>query len=226
MNTNLLRAALGGTLLLAASGVAQAADLSRGTPAYTPAAPIAPIATAYNWSGFYLGANLGGSWVRDSASLGGISANADGSTLFGGLQGGYNFQTGPWVLGVETDAGYGHASKTVALGALNLKTETTWSGTVRARGGYAFDNVLLYGTGGLAWATTQSTLTNGGGGSVRGDKTRVGWTVGGGLEYGVTKNISVKGEYLYADYGRETTAFRTREQMSDHMFRIGVNYRF
>lgn len=224
MKTNLLRTVLGSTLLLAASGVAQAADIGRREPpTFTPVAQASPL---YNWTGLYLGANLGGDWVRDSASLGGNRAHADSATLFGGLQAGYNFQSGPWVVGVETDAGYGNASKTVALGALNLKTEKTWSGTVRARGGYAFDNLLLYGTGGLAWATTKSTLTNGLGGAVSGDKTRVGWTVGGGLEYGVTKNVSIKGEYLYADYGRETTAFRTREQLSDHLVRVGVNYRF
>ncbi len=223
MNATFLRAAFAGTLLLATSGLGQAADLSRGDRTYSPVAQATPI---YNWTGLYLGANLGGDWVRDSATLGGFGGDADGSTVFGGLQIGYNFQTGPWVLGLETDVGYGNSSKTIALGLLNLKSEKTWAGTARARAGYAFDNILVYGTGGLAWANFKSRLDDNLGNSSSREKTRIGWTVGGGLEYGMSRNVSIKGEYLYSDYGHETTVLGTREQLSDHLVRIGLNYKF
>lgn len=223
MNATFLRAAFAGVLLLAASGIAQSADLSRGERTY---APVAQGVSLYNWTGLYAGANVGGDWVRDSASWGFFGSDLNSATVFGGLQAGYNYQTGPWVFGLEADAGYGNASKTVGLGLLDLKTEKTWSGTARLRAGYAFDTVLVYGTGGLAWASFKSTLTDVFGNSASDDKTRIGWTVGGGLEYGMTKNISIKGEYLYSDYGGTTTVLGVREEISDHLVRVGLNYRF
>lgn len=212
MNTTFLRATVAGVALLTVAGAANAADMYRKAP---PATPIAAPVTAYNWTGLYAGVNLGGDFARDklgAASTGSINPG----TVFGGLQGGYNFQTGPWVLGAEADVGYGRAKGT--NGAVSF--EKNWSGTVRARAGYAFDNVLVYGTGGLAWANFK--LADGVDSRTT---TRAGWTVGGGLEYAVNRNISVKGEYLYADYG-EANVGVTSHDLSDHLVRVGVNYRF
>ena len=218
MNTSLLRAALAGAALLTVSGVASAADLYRKAP---PAeAVVAPI-TAYNWTGFYAGASLGGEWLHDKMSVVGASKTVNPASVFGGLQAGYNFQTSPWVIGAETDIGYAHPTKTVG-GLIGGHVEENWQGTVRARAGYAFDNVLLYGTGGFAWGNFK----------VRDDvaglsktTTRGGWTLGAGAEYAVTKNISVKGEYLYADYGKATVG-GVENKLADHLVRVGVNYKF
>jgi outer membrane immunogenic protein len=227
MNSIFLRAAVGSVALVAATGLGQAADLSRRAP--VAAAPVMAQASAYNWAGFYAGANLGGDFVIDKARNGGARTNLDSGTIFGGLQAGYNFQTGPWVFGVEGDVGYGKASKTKTFGVGSLKTTKDWSGTARARAGYAFDNFLLYGTGGLAVANFETKASNGVTTEKR-ESTRAGWTVGAGVEYAVARNITVKGEYLYADYGKETHTFtnvgQVKQDLSDHLVRVGLNYKF
>lgn len=215
MNTAFLRAALAGVALVTVSGVASAADLYRKAP---PAEPVVAPITAYNWTGFYAGANLGGEWLHSKQSGYGIDRSTTPGSVFGGLQAGYNFQTGPWVVGAEADVGYGHPTKTTLLG----RAEENWSGTIRARGGYAFDNVLLYGTGGFAWANFKISDSAAG---LDKTTTRAGWTLGAGAEYAFTKNISVKGEYLYADYGKANVG-GVESKLSDHLVRMGVNYKF
>ncbi|MBP0574291.1 porin family protein, partial [Mycobacterium tuberculosis] len=91
---------------------------------------------------------------------------------------------------LETDFGYGSSDDTSGGGL--YKAEATWEGTTRARAGYAFDKFLVYGTAGVAYADFE-TRYNG----VSNDDWRIGWAAGGGLEYALNKNISVKGEYLY-----------------------------
>jgi outer membrane immunogenic protein len=211
----MLRAALAGVALLTVSGAASAADMYRKAP---PAVPVVAPITAYNWTGFYAGANLGGEWLRDRMTDGVTTNTRTPSSVFGGVQAGYNFQTGPWVLGVESDVGYGHPVKSSAIG----RVEKDWSGTVRARAGYAFDNVLLYGTGGLAWAhfKVDDSAAN-----LRRTTTRAGWTLGAGAEYAINQNVSVKGEYLYADFGKANVG-AVQHDLTDHLVRVGVNYKF
>lgn len=219
MNTLFLRAVVGSVALVAVAGVGNAADLARRAPVATP---IETPVSAYNWTGLYAGAHLGGDFVRNSVKGAG---DADSSTVFGGLTAGYNYQTGPWVFGAEGDIGYGKATKTKTIsGVGTLKSEKDWGGTARLRAGYAIDNLLVYGTGGLAVGSFHSKL-NTTTSSTSKDSTKAGWTLGGGLEYAVAKNISVKGEYLYADYGRENVG-GVRQNLSEHLARVGVNYKF
>jgi outer membrane immunogenic protein len=224
MNSLFLRAAVGCVALAAATATAAAADLSRRAP--VAAGPVVSPVSAYNWTGFYAGANLGGDWVIDKTRVGTGHPDFDSSTVFGGVQAGYNFQTGPWVIGAEADVGYGKASKTKHFGSSTFKTEKDWSGTVRARAGYAFDNFLVYGTGGLALADIETKASDGVT-TEKKNETRAGWVIGAGVEYAVAKNISVKGEYLYSDYGRQSKTFSnigyTRQDISDHLVRVGVN---
>ncbi len=112
------------------------------------------------------------------------------SGFVGGVQAGYNWQSGPWVFGVEGDIQATGANDTFAP----WKFSNPWFGTVRGRVGYAFNNILFYGTGGLAF------------GELRGETfglsethTKAGWTVGVGAEFGLTQNWSAKIEYLYVD---------------------------
>jgi outer membrane immunogenic protein len=128
------------------------------------------------------------------------------------------------VLGVEGDVGYGRSSKTGVVGADTVKVEKTWAGTARVRAGYAFDRLMIFGTGGLAWANFKLQDDNGAVVSNR-STTRAGWTLGAGAEYAVTQNISVKGEYLYANYGRATVG-DARPSLADNLVRVGVNYKF
>jgi outer membrane immunogenic protein len=228
MTNTFLRAALGTVALVAVTGAAEAADMYRKAPVAAPIEAVTPV-SAYNWTGFYAGANVGGEFLRDTGSNAGLRRKMNSTSLFGGVQAGYNWQTGPWVLGVETDLGYGHPSKTKTFGANTMKIEEGVSGTVRGRAGYAVDRALIYGTGGLAWANFDTTVSNGVV-SEKSDKTRAGYVVGGGVEYAVTNNVSVKGEYLYENFGKMNKTFAsvgpTRNDLSDHIVRVGLNYKF
>src|SRR5258706_10679255 len=130
-----------GTVALIATGwmaSAQAAYISYGSRApYTVNQPL----NFYSWAGPYLGANLGYAW-------GSVENNpTKPSGLVGGAQAGYNWQPGPWVFGVEGDIQATGADDTFAP----WKFSNPWFGTVRGRAGYAFGNILLFGTGGLAF---------------------------------------------------------------------------
>ena len=118
---------------------AQAADFSyRPQPApWTINRSFAPD----SWAGLYLGGNLGYAW-------GSVDNNPTKPSGFvGGAQAGYNFQQGQWVFGVEGDIQATGAEDTFAP----WKFSNPWFGTVRGRAGYALNNILFYGTGGLAF---------------------------------------------------------------------------
>ncbi|MER2606254.1 MAG: outer membrane protein [Siculibacillus sp.] len=217
MTHSLLRAAVGCAALIAASGAVSAADMYRKAP---PATPIAAPVSVYNWTGFYLGANLGAEMLSDKVDVAAGSGSLKPNAVFGGIQGGYNFQTGPWVVGVEADLGYGRPTKSGTFAGQAERVEKGVSGTVRARVGHAFDRLLVYGTGGLAVANVKvsddaSSRT----------ATKAGWTLGAGAEYAVTQNVSVKGEYLYADYGKINVG-ASSHAISEHLLRVGANYKF
>jgi outer membrane immunogenic protein len=102
---------------------------------------------------------------------------------------------------------------------------------VRGRLGVAFDRIMPYVTGGLAVGAFQSVLTSGGGSAEARKSTRLGWTLGGGVEYAFSDDWSVKAEYRYSDYGRINMAtyqampgnqFSTR--LTDNEGRIGFTY--
>ena len=117
---------------------AQAADIPYGSRApYTVNQPL----NAYSWAGPYLGGNIGYAW-------GSVDNNPTRPSGFaGGVQGGYNWQNGPLVFGLEADIQASGANDTFAP----WKFSNPWFGTVRGRVGYAVNNVLFYGTGGLAF---------------------------------------------------------------------------
>src|SRR5690349_262602 len=135
------RAVLAGTAAALMAGAAVAADLPRGPTPYYSTPYVAPA--VYSWAGWYAGVNLGYEWARVDGSPG--PAHLRG--VMGGLQGGYNWQYGQFVLGGETDLQLTGADDTFAP----WKFSNPWFGTLRARVGYAMNNVLLFGTGGLAY---------------------------------------------------------------------------
>ena len=152
-----------------------AADLpSRVMPAPSPimATPV------YNWTGFYVGANAGYAWgsgdvsvlgnapILSALSLAGLPTGAsldnDGFTM--GVQAGYNYQINQFVLGAEADANWVDGSDSKgALGSTGLNfyssSKVEWLSTIRARAGFAINNVLIYGTGGFAFGEAKSTVT-------------------------------------------------------------------
>ena len=183
----------------------------------------------------------------------------DSNGFVGGGQAGYNFQSGALVFGLEADIGAMTGSDTrTATGVypccaptnftLAQRMEHQWLFTVRPRVGATFGRALFYVTGGLAvtnlnyratFTDTFATALETG----RIDETKAGWTAGGGLEYQVRQHWSVKGEYLYADFGDETASstnltaftppiafptnvFTHTADLRSHIFRFGFNYRF
>jgi outer membrane immunogenic protein len=251
---NLLLAGAAITALAAAP--AMAADMR--------AAPLPPPVTAYNWTGWYGGVNGGAAFSRSqsvdvletfsgasffSGNFGTLKAHGP----FGGGQIGFNWQTGPFVLGVETDIQGSDISDnqtvTIApyLSAPNSISVTTnskldWFGTVRGRIGLAWDRLLIYGTGGYAYGslnygiakqdTFQFTAAN--------DLsfTRGGYAAGAGAEYAFASNWSGKFEYQYLNLGSATItaqeffhgptpfAVTTSTNFQYHTFRLGLNYHF
>lgn len=228
---------------------AMSADL-----AYKAPAPF----QSYNWTGFYLGAHGGYGWgsTQDVTNSGADRRNLTGG--FGGIQAGYNWQAvgSPFVLGIEADASFGEIAN--SWGGTNQydpyygKDNVTGFGTVRGRVGYAFDRLMIYGTGGLAWAVedhgfgcdaARVAVTNGCQNKIGGkafytttSQTNLGWTAGGGIEYAVYDKWTVKAEYLYTDLGTNGVSmvdpnypaaksgrnFNTTFQT----VKAGINYRF
>ena len=187
-----------------------AADIQRGYQ--RPYAAPPPAYAAYSWMGPYLGANLGYQWGTTTHNP------TEPSGITGGLQAGYNWQFGQFVLGGEADIQLSAADDVFAP----WKFSNPWFGTVRGRAGFAMNNVLFYGTAGLAY------------GGLRGEnaglsesQTHVGWTVGAGVEVGLTPQWSAKVEYLYVDFAdRDYTVTGTSNGMENNLLRFGVNYRF
>ena len=127
----------------AAAGSAGAADLPRGpTPYYSPPPAV------YNWTGLYGGLNLGYEWGKVTNS------SADPSGVAGGGQIGYNWQSGQFVFGGEADIQISGADDTFAP----YKFSNPWFGTVRGRAGYAINNILFYGTFGLAYGDLKAEI--------------------------------------------------------------------
>jgi outer membrane immunogenic protein len=248
---------------------------------------------AQEWSGFYLGANLGGVWGNSDVTTGvdcpgnGVfcspplganngpavaaagtgSGNGDG--VIGGAQAGYNVQSGSFVYGFEIDlSALDLNSSRETTGTLptappgpfvgttftiGSALSTNWLMTARGRLGWAVSNLLLYASGGLAvtdlklTSTYRDNITNAGVGPgtsmfASNTDTKVGFAVGGGLEWVLTGNWTLRGEYLYVDFGSVTaTGFATNPvavdptannpiaasvDLSEHIGRAGFNYRF
>jgi outer membrane immunogenic protein len=230
-------------------GAASAADLP--APMYTKAPPLPP--PLYNWSGFYLGVNIGGSWGHQDTTFAGLTNSLHPDGVIGGGQIGFNWQgnNSPWVFGLEADIqGSGQKADgsfvipaivgiVAAPGSsISYEDKLEWFGTVRGRIGYAVGDRgrwLPYVTGGLAYGEGDIN----GSGTVAGtavafnnSKTYVGWTVGGGVEWAFLDQWSAKLEYLYVDFGGGPTIPLTAAtaissgRLTDNIARVGVNYHF
>lgn len=196
------------------SGPVLAADLGR--PSAMPVkAPVVAAPPAFSWTGFYIGGNTGYSWGSGKDAIDGVDPNG---WLAGG-QVGYNYQFQNNVLvGLEADIQGGDISG----GANGLDSKLDYFGTVRARLGYAFDRVLPYVTGGLAYG--RNTITDFG---IDSSNTHVGWAAGAGVEYALTNNWTARAEYLYMDLGSKTyDNIGADAGLTSSTARLGVNYKF
>lgn len=190
------------------AGTAAAADIQRGPAPYYSAAPTG----SFNWTGPYAGVNLGYDWGKITNSV------LSPSGVAGGLQGGYNWQSGQFVFGAETDLQITGADDTFAP----YKFSNPWFGTLRGRGGFAYNNMLIYATLGLAYGGLKGELAG-----LSEDKTHVGWAAGLGVEVGFMPNWSAKMEYLYMDLSNRAYSITgVTNGYEANMLRFGVNYHF
>ena len=199
---------MAGLALLAAVGAAQAADIPGVSRPY--AAP-ARAYTAYNWMGPYIGANIGYQWGTATNS-----PNDPSGAILGG-QLGYNWQNGQFVYGVESDLQWSNADEII----LPNKFSNSWFGTARGRLGYAMNNIMAYGTGGLAYGNLELDV-----GGLSESRTHFGWTLGVGAEVGLTPNWTAKVEYLYFDLADRTFFTGNEHGYESSLLRAGVNYKF
>ncbi len=266
MNRRLIVATVAAMALLISAGRGSAADLpvaAGAAPAYYPATAV------YNWGGGYIGLNGGyafgqSSW-GDGTNPSGLTSTGN-FNVNGGLAGvtaGVSGQWGAFVLGVEGDFDWqglkgtssspfctslftspGPAPPTPTAAGLSCQTASNWVGTIRARFGYAWDRVLLYGTAGGAGANVQTSLN----GLPVQTNADFGWTVGGGLEWAFADNWTFKVEYLFVDLlgtvacnhgyscGYDAFAIPANKvvavngndavKLNENMIRVGINFKF
>jgi outer membrane immunogenic protein len=234
-----------GLLALTAAPVL-AADLG------VKARPMAPAAiVAYNWSGCYIGGNVGVGFLRDEqtriGTVGGVAvlSNDFGSgshtNIIGGGQIGCDYQfASNWVIGLQGMANFGDNTESHGNPAFaGFRDDTNLRRTVTATGrlGYLFaPQVLGYVKGGAAWARLDYTnFFPSGALSETASETRTGWTIGGGLEWMIAQGWSVFGEFNYLDFGTHDVTFATpgtvgasilRTKVTESQVLFGLNYKF
>jgi outer membrane immunogenic protein len=219
----------------------------------------------YDWKEVGINSNFscpaGGCAVTNPTNLANITAASSGSVsahgFTGGVQAGYNWQVNSTVFGIETDfdAFKLKGSRSAAVPSVTTTSifhpstsiDTDWLYTLRGRLGWAaVPTVLLYATGGLAVTdakinnsyTTTNNPADTAAGASSSSKTLAGWTVGGGVEWSFAQNWTVKGEYLYVDFGSISTSanvnlalnnpnlFSTSADFKANIVRAGLNYKF
>ena len=203
---------------------AHAADLpSRFAPA---AAPVVAAVPVFTWTGFYVGVNAGYGWNTndDDVVINGTAFEVDDEGGFvGGAQIGYNYQIGSFVVGLETDIQYADIGGDTTLPGLDSNDDDdNWFGTVRGRAGYAFDRALIYATGGLAYGKISNGFSNS-------DDTNFGWTLGAGVEYAFTNNLTAKVEGLYVNLEQDdddVPNISGKDETEFGVIRAGLNYKF
>lgn len=229
------------TIAAAVPFAAQSADI----PQYTPP-PVVTAVPAWDWSGFYVGLNAGYGWGQnDGVTMGftdpggtwfgpclaagscpgGLSHSSDG--FVGGAQIGYNWQIDQFLIGGEADISWADIQGSTGIANGTVSTRADWLSTVRARAGVAIDRVLIYGTGGIAF-TDMKTELNGPVGFSSDSQNLTGWTIGAGVELALTENLSMKGEYLYTDFGDKDYGIggtTVPVSLDGSTVRLGLNYR-
>jgi outer membrane immunogenic protein len=239
----------------ALSTSAMAADI----PARMPVKAPPPVVAPWSWAGFYIGLHAGAVWnhaaftdlgdetvppIANRAPLGVEFWKPHKAGFAGGGQIGYNFQSGNIVYGLEADFS-GVSNKVsavinppVTFTPVSAKTELNWMATVRGRLGVTLSPTLLYVTGGLAvahfkdaWGAASLAVPE-----YASNRTRAGWTVGGGVEHMFARNWTAKIEALYADFGDWTAIntiananvgfYRSRFEHQVVTVRGGLNYKW
>ena len=250
MQIKTIGAAVVGLALLTTTALAADLPSRRAPPVYVP--PPIPV---FTWTGLYVGGQVGYQFGRSNAfatannGAGLAAAGSSPNGVVGGAHVGYNFSTqslpflggfggfggGGLVVGIEGDADGSNYERTYAIGGIADHAREDIQGSIRGRVGLAYDRVLFYATGGAAFGDLHNGYTN----TINGltdslDHTRVGYTVGGGIEYAITNNWSLRAEYRYTDYGTFTDnlagstggGVNVRHRETNNRVQGGFSYRF
>jgi len=189
----------------------------------------------FTWTGFYAGGQIGYAWGRDTFDLPTVSAVTASSPngVVGGAHAGYNYQVNQFILGLEGDIEGTGISRSVVdpITGTAFGAHIPVEGSIRGRAGIAWDRALLYATGGAAFADVATSYTGGITPFSTTSSGRVGWTLGGGVEYAVTNNWSVRGEYRYSDFRHQIVAVTPSAvpvdtHITEHAVRVGFSYKF
>src|SRR3984893_6503845 len=198
--------------LLTAVSIGVLGPLSPALGADLPYAKAPEVAaSAYDWTGFYVGGFGGGGFgnhnynnANGPAGFANFTVNYSSTGGIGGGEAGYNWQSGNILFGVEADAfwsGIKGSDASQQLGVID-QSNLRWGGTLRARGGITVDRLLLFFTGGWAFGNIQHTSTAAGFPVDQFTNHQSGLTAGGGIAYALTDNVIGKFEYRYYDFGR------------------------
>jgi outer membrane immunogenic protein len=195
---------------------------------YEPYYDAAPIPDQDVFEGWWLGGTIGGASVSYDVAPASGSVSSNG--VVGGVVGGYSWQHGPYVLGVEGDflATDVSGGRHFNAGRNKVNTSIDTMADLRLRAGYTITpNILLFGTFGGAWADADLSI-NGPGGGIR-ETTFFGWSAGGGAEVVLNPNWSARFDYQFTDFDSETLTYPRGKQTFDpdaNTFRGSMIYRF
>jgi outer membrane immunogenic protein len=230
--------------LFASIGFGQIASAG---PEPTASKEIAPAPASCDWSGFYIGLNVGvaglNTTINDLDDWFSPNANTlEDTNVAGGGQVGYNWQRGAFVFGLEADADYLNTEDTQTLeafsgnsGHLQHRAKVDFQGSFRARAGIAVDRALIYATAGVAvshgddkFIAEEDNL------SAHQDDWQAGFVGGVGTEYMFNCHWSARMEALYYHYPTSTGSFTLSDgdrfrfdfQNEDYVVRFGLNYKF
>lgn len=210
------------------SAQAQAADFGGSIKdEYVPSTP-------FSWHGFYVGGQLGGATnsqvtttYRQTGNFefAGTEKLTDANGFVGGGQIGFNHVMGSLVVGIEASIAGGSLGDQISENPppvgndYRTSTDINYLGSVTGRLGFAFDRTLVYAKGGYAFTSVDfnaSFFNKDGPGGTNGSQVRIsndysldGWTVGGGLEYALTDNVTLGVEYSHYEFGSETATLAT-----------------
>ncbi|MGO8800521.1 MAG: outer membrane protein [Roseiarcus sp.] len=218
-----MRKILTAALLAGVATSAFAADLP--TQKGPPPAPVY-VPPPFTWTGFYIGVNGGGAF--GSGASGAFGNPAGG--LVGGTVG-YNYQIGQFVTGIEGRLDWADLSKSQTLldGSLT-SSKVDALGNVLARFGFAADRALFYVAGGYAGGDVRGTDLTAAGLNSSTSGWQNGWALGGGIEYALTNNISLKGEYIFSQLNDKTyfagTPDIVKTGLNVNTITAGINYKF
>jgi outer membrane immunogenic protein len=221
-----------GFLIATSAGFAAAAAMPGAQAADMPIKAPRYVEPAASWAGWYIGAHAGVAWqqtqtFQQDGRSDFVTDTFSKTGFIGGGQIGYNWQHGNFVFGLEGDISGLSGKNTVGNGYIGYSSSIRWLSTVRGRFGLVVGDTMAYMTGGVAIGGVRNTAFFGQY-SDTSSKTKVGWTIGGGVEHMLNRNWSIGLEGLFVDLGRTNVSGEKTTRFSNQAVigRVKLNYKF